>query len=650
MEAVFGRVETIEVGGKPVSILLIKNPAGANEVLRTLLLEAASANGDGGLDLWIALNDRIADGRDVSWIWDADFELLAGHVRRVVCAGTRAAEMAVRLKYAGIAAGGDRGRGGDRPLARSRAWPRPTAGCSPFPPTRPCSSFATCSPSAAWRGGTGRELGGGLARRRVRRLRGGPRRSGSELADARPTAPCSSSGCGTGRVALHLARRGQRGLGGRRRSVPDRRARRAGGGASGLPCTPSCADVRALALDRELRADHRADAAHPDARRPATERRAALQRAAAHLAPAGRFAAAIVERRGRLADGGAAAASRRARARRLGLLEPPGRPCAPTGGGLEIRAAAPGGLPRRRAERGGAHRPPRRSGRRRARGRGAPRRASRPAGRLEIRPADGYVGLDRRRSSGGPMMELRAARALPRADEHLRRPRQHPVPAAALRVARDRLLLRRRGARRVARPRRARPDLHRRRPGPRPADRRRRHAGDQARRRSPRRSRTARSCSRSAAATSCSATATSSATSGSPGLGLADLETVREPGPRLIGNVEIEVDLGDGPAGARRLREPRRPHLPRRRRRAARPGDPGPRQQRRRRPRGRAAAEHDRHLPARPAAAQERLARRPPDPARARPAARAPSRSSRRSTTRSRPPPTSGARQAALRG
>jgi UDP-N-acetylmuramyl tripeptide synthase len=101
MEAVFGRVETIPVDGKAVSILLIKNPAGANEVLRTLLLEAG-ADGD-GLQLWVALNDRIADGRDVSWIWDADFELLDGHVRRVVCAGTRAAEMAVRLKYAGMA-------------------------------------------------------------------------------------------------------------------------------------------------------------------------------------------------------------------------------------------------------------------------------------------------------------------------------------------------------------------------------------------------------------------------------------------------------------------------------------------------------------------------------------------------------------------
>jgi lipid II isoglutaminyl synthase (glutamine-hydrolysing) len=97
MRGAFGRVETIAVGEKRASILLVKNPAGANEVLRTLRLEAAA----GELDLWIGLNDGIADGRDVSWVWDADFELLAGVVRRVTCAGTRAPEMALRLKYAG---------------------------------------------------------------------------------------------------------------------------------------------------------------------------------------------------------------------------------------------------------------------------------------------------------------------------------------------------------------------------------------------------------------------------------------------------------------------------------------------------------------------------------------------------------------------
>ncbi len=98
VEAVFGRVETIEVRGTPVSILLIKNPAGANEVIRTLRLEGRERP----LELWIALNDRIADGRDVSWVWDADFELLAASAGRVHCSGTRAPEMAVRLKYAGV--------------------------------------------------------------------------------------------------------------------------------------------------------------------------------------------------------------------------------------------------------------------------------------------------------------------------------------------------------------------------------------------------------------------------------------------------------------------------------------------------------------------------------------------------------------------
>ncbi|MQA75476.1 MAG: DUF1727 domain-containing protein [Solirubrobacterales bacterium] len=104
VEAAFGRVETIEVAGVAVSILLIKNPAGANEVLRTLRLEAARESNAGAsrIDLWIALNDRIADGRDVSWIWDADFELLAGTARRVVCAGTRAPEIALRLAKAPV--------------------------------------------------------------------------------------------------------------------------------------------------------------------------------------------------------------------------------------------------------------------------------------------------------------------------------------------------------------------------------------------------------------------------------------------------------------------------------------------------------------------------------------------------------------------
>jgi lipid II isoglutaminyl synthase (glutamine-hydrolysing) len=94
--AAFGRAERVRIGSRELQVLLIKNPAGANEILRTLALE------DGPLDVLAILNDRIADGRDVSWIWDADFELLADKVRRVTCSGTRAAELALRLKYAGV--------------------------------------------------------------------------------------------------------------------------------------------------------------------------------------------------------------------------------------------------------------------------------------------------------------------------------------------------------------------------------------------------------------------------------------------------------------------------------------------------------------------------------------------------------------------
>ncbi len=94
----FGRAERLHLHGRETTLLLIKNPTGANEVIRTLALE-----GD-GLELVVALNDGIADGRDVSWIWDADFEQLEQSVRRVTCAGTRAGEMALRLRYAGFAA------------------------------------------------------------------------------------------------------------------------------------------------------------------------------------------------------------------------------------------------------------------------------------------------------------------------------------------------------------------------------------------------------------------------------------------------------------------------------------------------------------------------------------------------------------------
>ena len=97
-KAAFGRAETVVIGGRELAILLVKNPAGANEVLRTLALDP------GEHDVFAVLNDRTADGHDISWVWDADFEFIADRVRRVTCSGTRAAELALRLKYAGVPA------------------------------------------------------------------------------------------------------------------------------------------------------------------------------------------------------------------------------------------------------------------------------------------------------------------------------------------------------------------------------------------------------------------------------------------------------------------------------------------------------------------------------------------------------------------
>lgn len=98
VEAAFGRLERIAVGGKLLFFALIKNPVGFTEVLRTILGEP------GEKDLAIFINDNLADGTDVSWLWDADVELLADHCRRVTVGGTRGGDMAVRLKYAGVPA------------------------------------------------------------------------------------------------------------------------------------------------------------------------------------------------------------------------------------------------------------------------------------------------------------------------------------------------------------------------------------------------------------------------------------------------------------------------------------------------------------------------------------------------------------------
>ena len=94
--AAFGRFERIRMGDRDLLVLLIKNPAGANEVVRTL--------GEAGSPrlLIVALNDEIADGRDVSWIWDVDFEPLFGSLDRLIATGGRAAELALRFRYGGL--------------------------------------------------------------------------------------------------------------------------------------------------------------------------------------------------------------------------------------------------------------------------------------------------------------------------------------------------------------------------------------------------------------------------------------------------------------------------------------------------------------------------------------------------------------------
>ena len=91
----FGRGELVDLGGRRLRLLLCKNPAGASEALRLVEDE------DGDVEVAFVLNDRFADGRDVSWIWDVDFERLAGRVQRCWAGGARAGDAALRLRYAG---------------------------------------------------------------------------------------------------------------------------------------------------------------------------------------------------------------------------------------------------------------------------------------------------------------------------------------------------------------------------------------------------------------------------------------------------------------------------------------------------------------------------------------------------------------------
>ena len=150
-QAAFGRAETVQIAGRDLAILLVKNPAGANEVLRTLALDP------GEHDVLAVLNDKIADGRDVSWVWDADFEVIAGEraardVQRHARGGARGAAE-VRRRRA-------RAPARRSPTSSARSTPRsPTArgGSSRCRRTPRCSRCASCSSRAARRRGRSRD-------------------------------------------------------------------------------------------------------------------------------------------------------------------------------------------------------------------------------------------------------------------------------------------------------------------------------------------------------------------------------------------------------------------------------------------------------------------------------------------------------------
>jgi UDP-N-acetylmuramyl tripeptide synthase len=96
----FGRIERVQYRGHVLTLALVKNPVGFNETLRMLTLSTS------GLETptLIAINDLTADGRDVSWLWDVDFEMLASGSAPIFTTGIRGADMANRLKYAGLSA------------------------------------------------------------------------------------------------------------------------------------------------------------------------------------------------------------------------------------------------------------------------------------------------------------------------------------------------------------------------------------------------------------------------------------------------------------------------------------------------------------------------------------------------------------------
>ena len=279
-EAAFGRAETV-VRRRPRA----RDPARQEPGRRQRGAAHARARA-GEHDVFAVLNDRIADGRDVSWIWDADFELSPTRVRRVTCSGTRAAELALRLKYAGVPA--------DRlhvvPDARGR--PRRRAGAAADGRLVALPTYTAMLELRGLLVARGAATGsfamsaGHLARRRVRRA-------------TPPTCRCGASSPRGGRAGPRRRRRHRpRGARPRARRPPRRRARPRAGAArraararAGAACRSRPSSPTRAGFDlggRAFGAHPRADADDPAARRRAG--RAAFLRLRAR-APGARRAA-----------------------------------------------------------------------------------------------------------------------------------------------------------------------------------------------------------------------------------------------------------------------------------------------------------------------------------------------------------------------
>jgi len=94
--AAFGRSESLNYLNRDILLLLIKNPTGLNQVIQSYLLKEKDRL------LVFVINDNYADGRDISWLWDAAFEDLSDYKGKIIVGGSRAYDMALRLKYAGL--------------------------------------------------------------------------------------------------------------------------------------------------------------------------------------------------------------------------------------------------------------------------------------------------------------------------------------------------------------------------------------------------------------------------------------------------------------------------------------------------------------------------------------------------------------------